>query len=193
MRNVEIKARVRDLDDFGARLKALKPGKARVLVQEDVFFPVPQGRLKLRVLGPRSGELIHYDRPDRPGPKSSDYEIVRTREPKKLREILTAALGVRGIVKKTRLFVRVGQTRDHLDDVGGLGLLMELEVVLRPGQTAGEGRAIATRLMKVLGISRGDLVRGAYIDLLEGAQKYGDSYPDYRKKLGGRRVASPNK
>jgi len=167
MRNVEIKARVRDLDDFGARLKALKPRKPRVLVQEDVFFPVPRGRLKLRILGPKSGELIYYDRPDRPGPKASEYEVVRTSEPGKLRAALTAAFGVRGIVKKVRMISLVGQTRVHLDDVGGLGLFAELEVVLRPDQTPSNGASIARDMMKKLGIKSSDLVSGAYLDLLE--------------------------
>jgi predicted adenylyl cyclase CyaB len=167
MRNVEIKARVRDLDDFAARLKALKPGSSKVIVQEDVFFDVPEGRLKLRILGPRSGELIQYLRLDRSGPKASDYLLVRTKEPGRLREVLAAALGVRGVVKKVRMLTLIGQTRVHLDDVGGLGLFMELEVVLRPGQTTAQGAAIARGLMKKLGVRTSDLVSGAYIDLLE--------------------------
>jgi len=167
MKNVEIKARVTDLEDFNIRLKAFQPGKARVLVQEDVFFKTSRGRLKLRILGPRAGELIRYDRPDSAGPKASEYDIFRTREPEKLRVLLSEALGVRGVVKKTRRLVLVGQTRVHVDDVQRLGLFMELEVVLRPGQTVREGRAIAARLMKALGIPARALVRGAYIDLLE--------------------------
>jgi len=167
MKNVEIKARVRDLDHFSACLKTLKPGRAKVLVQEDVFFVVPHGRLKLRILGPRSGELIHYDRPDKPGPKESNYEIVRTHEPGKLRDLLASSLGIRGVVKKVRMITLIGQTRVHLDDVGGLGLFMELEVVLQPGQSPKEGIAIARDLMKKLGIKPSDLVSGAYIDLLE--------------------------
>jgi len=167
MRNVEIKARIRDVEDFSARLKALKPTSPLVLVQEDIFFPVSRGRLKLRILGPRSGELIYYDRPDALGPKASDYEIARTSEPEKLRAVLTAAFGVRGWVKKVRLVALVGATRIHLDDVGGLGLFAELEVVLKPGQTAAAGAAIARGLMKKLGIKPSDLVAGAYLDLLE--------------------------
>jgi predicted adenylyl cyclase CyaB len=167
MTNVEIKARVRDLDDFGARLKALKPGTAKVIVQEDVFFAVPKGRLKLRILGPRSGELIQYVRPDKPGPKASDYRLARTTDPGRLREVLSAALGIRGIVKKVRMIALIGRTRVHLDDVGGLGLFMELEVVLQPGQTAKQGAGIARDLMKKLGIRTSDLVSGAYFDLLE--------------------------
>jgi predicted adenylyl cyclase CyaB len=167
MTNVEIKARVRDLDDFGARLKTLKPGSSKVIVQEDVFFNIPKGRLKLRILGPRSGELIQYTRSDESGPKASEYLIFRTKEPARLREVLSAALGVRGIVKKVRMIALIGQTRVHLDDVGGLGLFMELEVVLQPGQTTKQGAAIARDLMKKLGIRTADLVKGAYLDLLE--------------------------
>jgi predicted adenylyl cyclase CyaB len=167
MTNVEIKARVSDVEDFSARLIRLKPGKARVLVQEDVFFRISRGRLKLRILGPRSGELIYYERPDTPGPKASDYEVVRTAEPGKLRDVLTAALGVRGIVKKVRMIAWTGQTRIHLDDVGDLGLFAELEVVLRPDQTTSAGACIARDLMKKLGIKPSDLIPGAYLDLME--------------------------
>ena len=167
MRNIEIKARVRDVEDFAARLKALRPKNPRVLVQEDVFFPVRKGRLKLRTLGPKSGELIYYTRPDAPGPKTSNYEIVKTSEPAKLRAVLTEAFGVRGIVKKVRLVALVGQTRVHLDVVRGLGTFAELEVVLKPGQSASAGTAVARGLMKKLGIKSSDLVAGAYLDLLE--------------------------
>lgn len=167
MKNVEIKARVRDFEDFAARLKKLKPAKPRVLVQEDVFFRVPAGRLKLRILGKKSGELIYYKRPDRSGPKTSDYRIVRTSEPEALRDLLAAAVSLRGVVRKVRMVCLVGQTRIHLDDVAGLGLFMELEVVLEPGQKAAAGNAIARDLVKKLGILKSDLVSGAYIDLLE--------------------------
>ena len=44
---------------------------------------------------------------------------------------------------------------------------MELEVVLRDGQSDGEGQAIANELMKKLGIEPTDLIEGAYMDLLE--------------------------
>ncbi len=167
MKNIELKARVRDLEDFSARLKKLKPKKPRVLVQEDVFFRVRSGRLKLRTLGHKSGELIFYERPDLPGPKTCEYRIVRTLEPAALRNALSAALGIRGIVKKVRLVCLVGQTRIHLDDVGGLGLFMELEVVLKPGQKSSEGTAIARDLAKKLGLGKSDLISGAYLDLLE--------------------------
>jgi adenylate cyclase class IV len=61
-----------------------------------------------------------------------------------------------------------GQTRIHLDKVEGLGDFLELEVVLRDGQSDAEGQAIAEDLMRALGVARTDLLVGAYLDLIEG-------------------------
>ncbi|HTX91857.1 MAG TPA: class IV adenylate cyclase, partial [Anaerolineales bacterium] len=106
-------------------------------------------------------------RSDSAGPKRSEYFIAETADPPALKAALSAALGVRGVVRKTRTLYMVGQTRLHLDEVEGLGQFMELEVVLRPGQTDMEGQSIADDLMVKLGIEQGDLLEGAYMDLLE--------------------------
>jgi adenylate cyclase class IV len=58
-----------------------------------------------------------------------------------------------------------------VDDVEGLGQFMELEVVLREGQGDAEGQAIAEGLMAGLGVERGDLLEGAYMDLIENPSK----------------------
>ena len=137
-----------------------------MLDQVDTFFNVSSGRLKLRELGPDHGELICYDRPDIAGPRSSNYSIFKTDQPAVLRELLAAALGVRGIVRKRRKLYFVGQTRVHIDEVVGLGAYLELEVVPSPGQSREEGEAIAGEIMRQLEIQVGDLVEGAYIDLL---------------------------
>ena len=63
-RNVEIKARLSDYEDTARRARELSPSEPVVIAQEDVFFPCPSGRLKLRILGPEQGELIFYQRPD---------------------------------------------------------------------------------------------------------------------------------
>ena len=140
---------------------------AEVLDQEDVFFAVATGRLKLRIGERRCGELIHYDRPDAAGPKVSHYLIAPTSAPDALKTILSRVLPVVGTVRKRRLVYHVGQTRIHLDQVEGLGDFVELEVVLRPDQTEEEGVSIAEDLMSRLEIPAEQLVRKAYIDLLQ--------------------------
>ncbi len=165
--NIEVKARVRDLNSLRARAQELSGSPAKLIPQADTFFVTPRGRLKLRELGPASGQLVYYERDDRDGPKRSDYRIVETADVAGLRETLSLALGVRGVVKKIRSLYLIGQTRLHIDEVEGLGNFMELEVVLSPGQSDAEGIAIADRLMAELGVEAGDLLEGAYMDLLE--------------------------
>jgi len=62
----------------------------------------------------------------------------------------------------------VGRTRVHLDAVEGLGDYLELEVQLAPGESPEAGVREARELMRRFGVGDGDLVAGAYADLLEG-------------------------
>lgn len=165
--NIEIKARVRDFAGLRTRAAKFSDTPEEVIPQVDTFFNVPQGRLKLRVLAPDRGQLIYYQRLDQGGPKRSDYHIAETPDPGSLRHVLELAYGIRGVVKKTRYLYLAGQTRIHVDDVDGLGQFMELEVVLHEGQGDAEGQAIAEGLMASLGVERGDLLEGAYMDLIE--------------------------
>jgi predicted adenylyl cyclase CyaB len=166
-RNVEVKARVRDATAVELRVRALSDAPVVVLEQEDTFYNVMDGRLKLRVFPDGKGELIAYRRPDAVGPKTSEYLIFRTSRPRDLARVLERALGVRAEVRKRRLLYLVGQTRVHLDEVDGLGAFLELEVVLDDEQAEAEGEAIARRLLADLGVRDEDRVAQAYIDLLE--------------------------
>jgi predicted adenylyl cyclase CyaB len=166
-RNIEIKARVHEPE--GLRERALSKADSVVeLEQEDRFFKVPKGRLKLRSVNGR-GELIYYERPSRAGPKLSRYRVVPIEEKEALNQLLDEALGSTTVVKKRRTVIIVGQTRVHLDDVENLGHFMELEVVLDEEQSEEEGIAIAHDLMRALHISQEDLLDCAYVDLLKAA------------------------
>jgi predicted adenylyl cyclase CyaB len=81
-------------------------------------------------------------------------------------DIMNATLGRTGIVKKTRTLYLAGQTRVHLDRVEGLGDFLELEVVLRQGQSDDEGKSIAAALLSEFGIEQRQMVAEAYVDLL---------------------------
>lgn len=166
-RNVEIKARLRDPTAARARATRLSAGPPVLLEQEDTFFFTPDGRLKLRVFPDGHGELIFYRRPDAVGAKTSEYEIHQCADPKPLKNLLAAALGIRGVVRKRRLLYLAGSTRIHLDEVEGLGAFLELEVVLTEGQPARDGERIADEWLEELGVAPSDRIASAYIDLLE--------------------------
>jgi predicted adenylyl cyclase CyaB len=164
--NIEIKARLAEVERARAVAERLSGGPPEVLHQEDTFYGAPRGRLKLRRHAGGPAELIYYERADTPGPKRSDYSIYTVQAPDELDRLLRAALGLRGVVRKVRHLYLVGNTRIHLDEVDGLGWFLELEVVLAAGQPTEQGRRRAEELLEQLGVPASDLVEMAYLDLL---------------------------
>lgn len=167
--NIEIKARVADLDALRVRAAAIADSGPVEIPQDDTFFACAHGRLKLRVHADGHGELIAYHRADDGGPKVSDYLVSPTASPDTLRAALARSNGVEGRVVKHRTLFLVGRTRVHLDRVQRLGDFMELEVVLGDGDDVDGGVREAHDLMARLGIAQEALVRGAYHDLLRAA------------------------
>ena len=164
-RNIEIKARVSDPDVLRERARNLVGADPEILIQRDTFYHSPQGRLKLREIDGKAAELIYYQRPDQPGPKQSEYTVTPVSDPASMHELLERALGKKAVVAKRRELFLAGQTRIHLDTVGGLGCFLELEVVLSDSDTAEAGARIARDLMTRLGIRDEDLLEQAYVDL----------------------------
>jgi predicted adenylyl cyclase CyaB len=164
--NIEIKAILNDRAGAEATAARICDSGPETIQQEDYFFVSHGARLKLRIFAPDRGELIRYERADTTDARRSRYLIARTPDPEALLEILTATLGRAGVVKKTRVLYLVGQTRIHIDQVEGLGDFLELEVVLRPGQSDVEGKAIAAALLAEFGIGKEQLIGEAYVDLL---------------------------
>jgi predicted adenylyl cyclase CyaB len=165
-RNIEIKAHVADFAALTARAAAMADEGPVEIRQDDTFFTCERGRLKLRAFSAEEGELIFYRRADQEGPKESFYIRTPTAAPDSLREALTLAYGEVGRVRKRRTLFMVGRTRIHLDEVDGLGNFMELEVVLREGESAADGVREAEALMARLQVKTSQLIDRAYVDLL---------------------------
>ena len=158
---------MRDFDFARSRAELISETPVETINQSDTFFNSDHGRLKLRVHSADQAQLIYYERPDQNEPKHSEYEICQINHPGPILDLLSKALGVRGVVTKTRYLYKVDQTRIHLDEVTGLGHFVELEVVLGEGQNDEQGRLVVETLMAKLEINPEDLVEGAYMDLLD--------------------------
>ena len=165
-RNIEIKARVDDIEALKIAVAVIADQGPAELEQDDTFFRCDAGRLKLRVFADGTGELIFYRRANSQGPKESSYWLSPTTSPDSLRQALTLAYGELGRVKKRRTLYLAGRTRIHLDRVDQLGNFLELEVVLQSDEPAASGVREATALMQRLNIRRDQLIEAAYIDLL---------------------------
>src|SRR5207302_1619782 len=165
-RNVEIKARVSNVEAIRQKAAAVADKGPIEITQDDTFFRCESGRLKLRAFSSDEGELIFYRRADQQGPKESFYLLSPTSAPDTLRESLSLAYGQAGRVRKHRTLFLAGRTRIHLDQVEGLGTFLELEVVLEDGEAAESGIREAHILMERLGVQSTQLIGGAYVDLL---------------------------
>ena len=172
-RNIEIKARIGSVEALLPMARAVAGGTPEVIHQDDTFFRVPHGRLKLREFADGSAELIHYHRPDsldaNASATASDYVRVPVPDAAALREALARGCGLLGRVRKERVLLLVNDggftTRIHLDRVEGLGDFMELEVVLQRGQSDADGADEANRLMRALSLGEAERISGAYLDL----------------------------
>ncbi|MGK0374911.1 MAG: putative adenylyl cyclase CyaB [Arenicella sp.] len=166
-RNIEIKARASNFTEQLKLAEQISDQALVTLVQEDTFFNVADGRLKLREFPDAKANLIFYHRVNTSGPKLSDYHITEIDDAGGLKSVLLKAYGVRHVVKKVRSLYMFGRTRLHFDAVEGLGDFIELEVVLDEHDSIESGEAEAERLMLHLNIQVSELIDVAYVDLLE--------------------------
>jgi len=177
MRNIEIKARVRSLAEAERTASRLAgPEPHAVLVQNDTYFNVSSGRLKLReqsdeTTGESIAQLVYYNRPDETGPRGCDYEIARVSEPEKMAHLLGSALGVEVVVAKRRTLYLYENVRIHLDRVDNLGEFIEFEAVMPEGEPDGSGESVVRRLIDEFSLKTEDLVEVSYCDLLREARR----------------------
>ena len=97
-RKVEIKASVPDLAAIMAKAVQLSGSQGLEICENDTFFAVAEGRLKLRHLIGQDSQLIFYSRNDKQGPKLCNYLFATSNVPEDLSTVLGKAIGIRGEV-----------------------------------------------------------------------------------------------
>lgn len=190
-RNIEIKAKLADEHELNEKIEIAKQltgeKEGEILIQHDVFFNVPNGRLKLRYeVSGRSinlssvnswktfqgscAKLVQYSRDDVAGPKLSKFNVLEVSDGKLMERILDESVGTLGVLDKTRqLFIHNKRTRIHLDAVNNSGANfygMEFEVMLEPSEELALGNQIADELMKVFKLKSDQLLEGSYFEIL---------------------------
>lgn len=164
-RNVELKAGNIDPAKALSVCESLGAEPRGLLVQEDTYFHVPVGRLKLREERGTKAHLIAYQRPDDPHQRESRYRIAPVTDPTTLKAVMSAALGVQIVVTKQRRLFMLGSVRIHLDAVDGLGSFVEFEAVAPADSDLSQEREDVRMLREAFAINTADLISGSYCDL----------------------------
>jgi predicted adenylyl cyclase CyaB len=166
--NVEFKARCSD------------PGRVRAVLNEknaefigtdhqvDTYFNCPAGRLKLRE-GTIEYALIFYDRTDQAGPKRAHIHLYQPDPDPALKELLTAALGIKTVVDKMREIYFIENVKFHIDTVQSLGNFIEVEAIDATGITDETTlREQCEYYLALFNVKKEDLVSCSYSDMMPG-------------------------
>jgi predicted adenylyl cyclase CyaB len=164
MKNLEIKAKVKNLKNQEKLLKKLEAKFIRKGRQVDSYFIVPHGRLKLRKFNQKYGELIFYKRKENSNQRWSNYFTFHVCEPDKLNNFLQQVFKIKVIVDKIRILYRYKNARIHLDRVVNLGKFIEIEVKVKKNEF--QAKKLMKELLEYFKILKKDFIKKSYSDLL---------------------------
>lgn len=105
--------------------------------QIDTYFNVPNGRMKLRE-GNIENALIHYERENTAGSKSSQVLLYQHQPSEDLKAVLSKAVGVKAVVDKKRKIYFIDNVKFHFDTVQELGTFIEVEAIDKDGSISKE-------------------------------------------------------
>ena len=168
MENIEIKARVGNLDVIRKRVLKIKHEFLGSDHQVDTYFKTNSGRMKLRESSLSGPYLILYLRNDLSGPKSSIYQTLAVENTQGVKNLLSQMLGIHTVVEKEREIYIYENVRIHLDWVKNLGTFLEFEAVLNDkykNRTAEKMKV--HQLMETFGITEDNLVSTSYENLIQ--------------------------
>ena len=165
--NIEIKARCHQPKKIQ---KILEENNARFVGtdhQVDTYFNVKNGRLKLRE-GNIENSLIHYERDNQAGPKSSHVHLYKCQPNPALKAVLNASLDTFKIVDKKRKIYFIENIKFHIDEVKGLGNFVEIEAIDENGDLGKEKlNQQCHYFLKLFEIKKEDLLEGSYSDMID--------------------------
>jgi predicted adenylyl cyclase CyaB len=131
MQNIEIKYRANNLIQFEEFLNQ-QLGICRIYQhsQKDIYFTVPDGRLKLRIEDEKKPHIIRYFRPDVAKTRISNYAIEEVDNPEVAVQKVSTEYPLLAVVEKIRTLYLFKNVRIHLDRVKLLGEFVEFESVI---------------------------------------------------------------
>lgn len=161
--NLEIKCRLDNLSGVRKLLKESRSFKYSFEKQNDIYFKVKKGRLKLRIINNKTGNLIYYFRNEKSSEMKSGYIISATENFKELFKILSNQFEIFVTVKKKREIFVKDNIRIHLDNVTELGKFMEIEIIYKNLESA------KVRMKEILNFIKPEIrsyINKSYSDLL---------------------------
>lgn len=164
--NIEFKAKCADIKAAEETLQLNHPFFKGTDHQVDTYFHVPNGRLKLRE-GNIENALIHYERENTAGSKSSHVLLYQHQPDENLKAVLTKALGVKAVVDKQRKIYFIDNVKFHFDTVKELGTFLEVEAIDKDGSIGKEKlQEQCDFYAALLKVGKNDFMSVSYSDMI---------------------------
>ncbi|MBL0356486.1 MAG: class IV adenylate cyclase [Chitinophagaceae bacterium] len=164
--NVEFKAITKDVVAAENTLLQHNPVFIGEDHQIDTYFNVPNGRLKLRE-GNIENALIHYERENTAGSKSSRVLLYQHLPDENLKAALAKALGVKAIIDKKRKIYFVDNVKFHFDIVQNLGTFIEVEAIDTDGSIGMEKlQQQCDQYAVIFNVEKTDFMAVSYSDMI---------------------------
>ena len=164
--NIEFKASTNNLAGLEVLLQHQNPLFIGEDHQVDTYFNVSKGRLKLRE-GNIENALIHYEREDFAGAKSSYVLLYKHQPDKMLKEILIKTLGIKAVVDKRRKIYFIDNVKFHFDTVEDLGTFVEVEAIDKDGSIGKEKlQTQCDKFAALFNIAKDDFISVSYSDMI---------------------------
>ena len=160
--NLELKLRVESHTKLKQLLSEIKAERKGILNQEDIYYKVKDGILKLRTENGNE-TLIFYRREEKKSNRWSDYYLLKFNNGEG-KNFFNRIFESEVIVKKKRELFYYDNTRIHLDTVEQLGKFLELETLVINGKADAKKRF--TKIIKLLELDNSKEIRRSYRDLL---------------------------
>lgn len=168
MKNIEIKAELRDLPLARTLCAAIGATRIGAFRQTDTYFRLPGARLKRRETHGEgeeaSVEWVRYERENSPRPRPSAFTIYTDEA---ARERFGPDPGPAWVtVRKSRELWLLGNVRIHLDTVEGLGTFVEFEALVSRDHDEAMCHAAIAALREKLAPVIGETIAVGYADML---------------------------
>ena len=169
--NIEFKAKCDDIVTAENILLQQHPFFKGTDHQVDTYFNISNGRLKLRE-GNIENALIHYERENTAGSKSSHVLLYQHQPDKNLKDILTKALGIKAVVDKQRRIYFIDNVKFHFDTVKNLGTFIEVEAIDTDGTIGKEKlQQQCDFYAGLLNVAKDDFIAVSYSDMIMATTK----------------------
>lgn len=159
---MELKVKVDSHRKLKRLLNKIKAERKGILSQEDIYYRIDGGLLKLRIENGMES-LIHYKREEGKINRWSNYKVLKFNDCEG-KNFFSKIFKIEADVKKKRELYMYDNTRIHLDTVKSLGEFLELETLVINGKADAKKRFM--KIIELLELGKIKEIRKSYRDLM---------------------------